>query len=93
MWGIFPNKWYQELGLSAMEDFKAKYKIDLFDGKTNFSLWKRTVKDILIHQSLQKTLEDKKSESVDDEDKWEEMKLRPTSTIRLAFASEIKYNV
>lgn len=75
-----------------MEDFKSKYKIELFDGKANFSLWQSAVKDILIHQGLHKTLEDKKLDSVDN-DKWEDMQLCATSTIRLALAPEIKYNV
>uniref|UniRef100_A0A803MLX8 Diacylglycerol O-acyltransferase n=1 Tax=Chenopodium quinoa TaxID=63459 RepID=A0A803MLX8_CHEQI len=46
-------------------------------------------KDILIHQGLHKTLEDKKPDAV-EKDKWEDMQLRATSTIRLALAPEIK---
>ncbi|XP_074378095.1 uncharacterized protein LOC141719617 [Apium graveolens] len=51
-----------------------------------------TVKDLLIQRGLYATLGGKKPTEVDDT-KWGDMKLRAASTIRLALAPEIKYDV
>lgn len=76
-----------------MEKFMGgKFELTLFDGKNNFALWQSMVKDLLIQQGLHTTLEDKKPTDV-DKAKWDNMKLRAASTIRLALAPEIKYDV
>lgn len=68
------------------------FEIELFNGRNNFTLWQSTVKDLLIQRGLYATLEEKKPTDVDDT-KWKDMKLRAASTIRLALAPEIKYDV
>ena len=75
-----------------MDKMGGKFEIELFDGRNNFTLWQSTVKDLLIQRGLYATLEDKKPADVDNS-KWEDMKLRAASTIRLALAPEIKYDV
>lgn len=68
------------------------FEIELFNGRNNFTLWQSTVKDLLIQRGLYATLGGKKPTEVDDT-KWGDMKLRAASTIRLALAPEIKYDV
>lgn len=72
----------------------SNFKVDQFDGKGNFTLWQRRVKDILVQQGLAKPLkgEDGKPEKISDED-WEEMEARCVSTIRLYIADNIINNV
>ncbi|KAF8379306.1 hypothetical protein HHK36_028739 [Tetracentron sinense] len=52
------------------------------------------VKDLLIQQGLHKTLKgkSKKSESMSD-DKWEDLELQATSTIRLSLSDDVLYHV
>ena len=68
------------------------FEIELFNGRNNFTLWQSTVKDLLIQRGLYATLGGKKPTEVDDR-KWGDMKLRAASTIRLALAPEVKYDV
>ena len=75
-----------------MDQVGGKFEIELFNGRNNFSLWQSTVKDLLIQRGLYATLEDKKPTDIENT-KWEDMKLRAASTIRLALAPEIKYDV
>ena len=75
-----------------MDQVRGKFEIELFNGRNNFSLWQSTVKDLLIQRGLYATLEDKKPTDVENT-KWEDMKLCAASTIRLALAPEIKYDV
>ena len=44
----------------------AKYDMELFDRKTNFSVWQTTVKDVLVQQGLLKALQGKKPEGMKD---------------------------
>ena len=69
----------------------AKFRISLFDGKMNFSVWRSTVKDLLVQLSIHDALEKSKPTTM-DEGKWVAMKKKAVSTIRLAIAPEIKYN-
>lgn len=68
-----------------------KFEIPLFDGKMNFMLWKSTVEDMLVQQNLDVALEDEKPSNL-DEAVWATKKKKAVSTIRLAIATEIKYN-
>lgn len=85
-------KWYQSTRFAEMEKgFGGKFEMELFNGKNNFSLWQSMIKDILIQQGLHETLEDTMPDGLNT--KWEDQKLRAVSTIRLALAPEINYNV
>ncbi|PRQ51350.1 putative RNA-directed DNA polymerase [Rosa chinensis] len=70
------------------------FKVEQFDGKGNFTLWQRRVKDILVQQGLAKPLKGKDAKPVkmSDED-WEELESRCVSTIRLYIADNIINNV
>ena len=72
----------------------AKFEVEKFNGKINFSLWKVQVKDILIQQGLHKALKGPTGKPADmkDED-WENLDLQACSTIRLCLEKEIMYNV
>ena len=72
----------------------SQFKVEQFDGKGNFTLWQRRVKDILVQQGLAKPLKgvDAKSDKISDED-WEELEARCVSTIRLYIADNIINNV
>ena len=68
-----------------------KFEIPLFDGKINFMVWKSTIEDLLVQQNLDEALEKEKPANLDDA-AWASKKKKAVSTIRLAIASEIKYN-
>ena len=59
-------------------------KVDMvkFDETSNFRLWQRRVKDLMVQQGLVKALygKTKKPEKMID-DKWEELKMKAVSTI------------
>ena len=63
-------------------------EVDLvnFDETSNFGLWQRRVKDLLVQQSLVNALygKTKKLEKMSD-NKREELKMRVVSTIRLCW--------
>ncbi|KAL6185808.1 hypothetical protein ACLB2K_041931 [Fragaria x ananassa] len=69
-------------------------EVEQFDGKRNFTLWQRRVKDILVQQGLAKPLKgkDAQPEKISDED-WEELEARCFSTIRLCIADNTINNV
>ena len=69
-----------------------KFEISLFDGKSNFMLWQSTVQDLLVQQGLDLALEENKPDEIPDRD-WDKIRKRAVSTIKLALALEIKYNV
>lgn len=68
-----------------------KFEIPLFDGKMNFMVWKSTIEDMLVQQNLDVALEDEKPSNL-DEAAWATKRKKAVSTIRLAIATEIKYN-
>ena len=76
-----------------MEDLKS-LRIDApkYDGKTDFTMWQLTVKDVLIQQGLDDALEKTKPKEMSDAD-WAKIQKRAASTIRLALAPEVRYNV
>ncbi|WOG86433.1 hypothetical protein DCAR_0205637 [Daucus carota subsp. sativus] len=55
-------------------------------------MWQLTVKDVLIQQGLDDALEKTKPKEMSDTD-WAKIQKRAASTIRLALAPEVRYNV
>ena len=97
--GSFPNSGIRatviDRGWFVMASSSAsQYRVEQFDGKNNFTLWQRRVKDILVQQGLAKPLkgEDGKPEKMKPED-WEELESRCVSVIRLFIADNIINNV
>ena len=76
-----------------MEDLKS-LRIDApkYDGKTDFTMWQLTVKDVLIQQGLDDALEKTKPKEMRDAD-WAKIQKRAASIIRLALAPDVRYNV
>ena len=74
--------------------FTTKFEIEKFNGKENFSLWQKRVKELLVQQGLHKTLQGKsaKPAGTSNED-WKEIDLKAASTIQLCLADEVMYNV
>ena len=72
----------------------AKFDVDKFTGKNNFSLWKLKVMDLLVQQGLHKALDgvNKKSASMTDSD-WEDLDARALSNIQLCLADEFLFNI
>ena len=72
----------------------AKFEVDNFTEKNNFSLWIPKVRDLLVQQVLHKELDGvkKKLASMTDSD-WEELDARALSTIRLCLADEVLFNI
>jgi len=69
-----------------------KFEIPLFDGKTNFTFWQSTIKDVLVRQGLDLVLEEEKPPMVDT-NAWGGIQKKEVSIIQLALGLEIKYNV
>jgi len=71
-----------------------KYEVEKFNGKNNFFLWQRRMKDLLIQQGVYKALlrKAKKPEKMDD-DEWEEMDVKAASAICLNLSDEVIHNV
>ena len=66
-----PNKWYQ----SQFENKGVlyytmtnvmKFEVLLFDEKGNFTMWQYIIKDFLVQQGLDATLEEEKSVEIKD---------------------------
>ena len=72
----------------------AKVDVVKFDGTSNFGLWQRRVKDLLVQQGLVKALygRAKKLETMTDNE-WEELNMKAMSTIQLCLANELMYDV
>ncbi|GJT33835.1 hypothetical protein Tco_0924254 [Tanacetum coccineum] len=70
----------------------SKFSIPMFDGKMDFMMWKMTIEDVLVQQGVDEALEEKQPAKMKD-DVWKTMQKKASSTIRLALAPEIKYNV
>lgn len=69
-----------------------KFDVPRFDGKGNFGLWQRRVKDLLTQQGMKKSLLETKPEAMDQDD-WEEMQDKAVSTIRLCLSDDITHQV
>ena len=80
--------------MSKIEICASKFEVEKFNGKGNFSLWKKRVKVLLVQHDLHKTLQEKSTKYVgmSDEDE-DEMDLKAASTIHLCLADEVMYNV
>ena len=72
----------------------AKFEVEKFTGKSNFSLWKLKVEDFLVQQGLQKALDGvtKKPATMTTSD-WEDLDSRALGTIRLCLADEVLFNI
>jgi hypothetical protein len=71
-----------------------KFEVEKFNGKNNFSLWQRRMKDLLIQQGVHKALlgKAKKPEKMEN-DVWEEMDVKVTSAIHLNLSNKVIHNV
>eukprot|EP00253_Pinus_taeda_P036500 PITA_36500 len=72
----------------------AKFEVEKFTRKNNFSLWKLKVGDVLVQQGLHKALDGvkKKPASMTHSD-WEDFDAQALSTIRLCLADEVLFNI
>ena len=65
----------------------AKFEVEKFTGKSNFSLWKVKAKDLRVQQGLHKALDGvTKKPTTMTTSNWEDMDARALSTIRLCLA-------
>ncbi|GJZ90445.1 retrovirus-related pol polyprotein from transposon TNT 1-94 [Tanacetum coccineum] len=60
----------------------SKFSILMFDGKMDFTVWKMTIKDVLVQQGIDEALEEKQPIEMKD-DVWKTMQKKASSTIRL----------
>ena len=83
------NKLISELVLFFMifEIVSAKYKVEKFDGRNNFSLWRVKMRAFLVQQGLLKILSDKDKllESMSEDEK-EELEMKAHSAIQFCLA-------
>jgi len=71
-----------------------KFKVEKFDEKSNFLLWKMRVTSLLVMEGIHKALLsiEKKLLKMED-DKWNDIDFRTKMTIILCLSDEILYNV
>ena len=71
-----------------------KFKVEKFDGKSNFLLWKLRVTSLLVKEGTHKDLYgiEKKPSKMDD-DEWNNIDFHAKMTIILCLLDEILYNV
>jgi hypothetical protein len=71
-----------------------KFEVEKFNGKNNFSLWQRRIKDLLIQQGVHKALlgKTKKLKKMEN-DAWEEIDAKAASAIHLNLSEEVIHNV
>src|SRR3954469_21304069 len=71
-----------------------KVELKPFDGKSNFTLWQRKMKNILIHQDLHTCILGvaHKPEEMTKE-AWDKAGLKALSSIELHLSDEVTYNV
>jgi hypothetical protein len=71
-----------------------KFEVDKFNGKNNFSLWQRRMKNLLIQQGVHKALlrMAKKSEKMKN-DVWEETDVKAANAIPSNLSDEVIHNV
>jgi hypothetical protein len=72
----------------------AKFKIEKFNGKNNFEIWKVKMHDLLMQQGAVKVLlgKVKQPASITNDD-WDEMDGRALSVIRLCLADDVLFNI
>jgi hypothetical protein len=63
-----------------------------FDGSSNFGLWQRRVKDLLVQQGMMKALYGTKPNGMADID-WKELEAKAVATIRLCMGNNVMYHV
>jgi hypothetical protein len=68
----------------------AKFDVMKFNGSSNFRLWQRCVKDLLVQQGMVKALYGMKPKGMVDID-WKELEAKVVTTIRLG--DDVMYHV
>jgi len=95
-----PTKWYQsKVGVFKMAEEKStiggvKVELKPFDGRSNFTLWQRKMKNILIQQDLHMCIlgVESKPETMTTE-AWNKADMKAMSSIELHLSDEVTYNV
>ena len=82
-----PNYTMAGIGTSS-----AKFDLIKFDRSSNFGLWQRHVKDLLVQQGMVKTLYGMKLEGMANID-WKELEVKAVATIRFCLGDDVMYHV
>jgi hypothetical protein len=72
----------------------AKFKIEKFNGKNNFEIWKVKIHDLLVQQGMVKALlvKTKQPATITNED-WDEINARAVSVIHLCLVDDVLFNI
>jgi len=82
------------IALASKTTTTTKLEVEIFDGKSNFLLWKMQVTVLLVKDDIYKALlgaEKKPSKMEDDE--WNIIDLRAKAMITLCLSDEVLYNI
>jgi hypothetical protein len=72
----------------------AKFKIEKFNGKNNFEIWKVKMHDLLMQQGVVRALLGKTKQPVTiTNDDWDEMDARELSAIHLCLVDDVLFNI
>jgi hypothetical protein len=64
----------------------SKFKVEKFNGKNNFKLWKLKMRDLLVQKGFHKALDGKRKKPASmTNEYWEDLDVRDLNTIRLCF--------
>jgi hypothetical protein len=66
----------------------SKFNVMKFDRSSNFGLWQRHVKDLLMQQGMMKVLYRTKLDGMSDID-WKELEAKTMVTIRLCLRDDV----
>jgi len=72
----------------------ARFEIEKFNGKNNFTIWKVKMYDLLVQQGVAKPLMGKSKQPYNIIDvEWDEKDERSVSAIRLCLADDVLFNI
>jgi hypothetical protein len=71
-----------------------EFKVEKFNGKSKYELWKLKMRYLLVQQGLHKALYDKwKKPATMIDEVWEDLDARALRTIRLYLVNAILFNI
>ena len=87
------NNWYKSLiTMAGTGTSSAKFDVMKFNGSSNFRLWQRRVKNLLVQQGMVKALYKTKPKRMANID-WKELEVKVVATIRLCLRDDVMYHV
>jgi hypothetical protein len=78
--------------MAGIDISSVKFNVMKFDGSSNFGLWQRRVKDLLVQQGIVKVLYEMKPNGIAVID-WKELEAKAVATNRLCLGDDMMYHI